>query len=98
MGKEKKLDKTYFILFFFFLNGHTHGTWKFLGQELNLNQSCDLRHSCGNAKSFNSLHQAGDQTPTSTATRSWILNPLCHIRDSCITSILNEECYFRYKK
>ena len=82
MGKEKKLDKTYFILFFFFLNGHTHGTWKFLGQELNLNQSCDLRHSCGNAKSFNSLHQTGDQTPTSTATRATAVGFLTH----CATS------------
>ena len=34
-------------------------------QRLNLNGSCDLHHSYGNARSFNPLHQAGDRTCTS---------------------------------
>ena len=33
-----------FILFF--LKDHTHGIWKFPGQELNLNHSCNLWRSC----------------------------------------------------
>ena len=39
--------------FFFF--GRTHGTRKSPGQELNLNHSCELCHSCGNTGSFNPL-------------------------------------------
>ena len=36
----------------FFLNGHTHGIWKFLGQGLSLSCSCNLHCSCDNARSF----------------------------------------------
>ena len=40
---------TYNSFFFFLIYGCTHGTWKFLGQEMNPS------HSCGNARSFNLL-------------------------------------------
>lgn len=43
-GTEKDVPR----VFFFFLNGLTHGTWKFLGQESNLSCSCNLRHSNSN--------------------------------------------------
>ena len=56
--------------FFFFLNGFTHGIWKFLGQRLNLNHSCNLYHSCGNTLSFNPLCQARDWTHVSTVTQA----------------------------
>ena len=46
------------------------GIWKFLGQRLNLSCSCDLCHSCGNTRSFNSLCQAWDQIHISAATRA----------------------------
>ena len=39
-----------FFLFFFF--SHAHSIWKFLGQGLNLSWSCDLLHSCSNARSL----------------------------------------------
>ena len=41
------------------------GIQKFPGQVLNLSQSCNLSHHCSNARSFNPLHQARDQTLTS---------------------------------
>ena len=47
-----------FILFY----GHTHSTWKFPGEELNLS------HSCDNVRYFNPLHQVKDQTCTTAAT------------------------------
>ena len=56
------LDYAFTITFFFFLNGHTHSIWKFLGQVLNVSHSCDLHHSRSNARSFNPLHWAGDQS------------------------------------
>ena len=46
---------------------HTHSTWKFLGQRLNLSHSCDLRHSCSNTRSFNPLW---DGTHTGAGTMS----------------------------
>ena len=55
----------HFIVSFFY--GHTHGIWKFPGQGVNVNPSCDLCHSCGNARSFNPLRRAEDQTHASTA-------------------------------
>ena len=45
-----------FALYFLFVclfYGHTRGTWKFPGQEMNQSHSCDLHHSCINAWSFN---------------------------------------------
>ena len=35
-----------------FFNGYPCGIWKFLGQESNWNCSCDLHHSCNNARSL----------------------------------------------
>ena len=39
-------------IFFVCFNGCIHGIWKFLGQELNPSHSCNLCHSCGNARSL----------------------------------------------
>ena len=36
--------------FFFFLFGYTHDTWKFLGHGSNWSRSCNLHHSCSNAR------------------------------------------------
>ena len=47
---------------FFFLNDCTCSTWKFWGQRLNPSRSCDLQCSCGNARAFNLLSGARDQT------------------------------------
>ena len=68
-----------------FIYGHTLGIWKFQGQELNLNHSCNLHCSHGNTGFFNPLCQAGDQTHTSaatSATASQILSPQYHGRNS----------------
>lgn len=53
------------LLFFY---GCTCGTWKFLGQGLNLRYSCDLHGSCGNTRSFTPLRQAEDLTSASSVT------------------------------
>ena len=66
----------YFVLFCF--NGCTHDTWKFLGQGLNPSHSYNLHCSCGSAGSFNPLHQAGDQTHTSTGNRTAAVMFLTH--------------------
>ena len=65
----------------------TRSIWKLPGQGLNLSHSCDLRHSCGNAGSFNPLHCAWDRTPhlhSDLSCYNQILNPLCHSRNSSI--------------
>ena len=38
---------------------HIHSTWKFLSQGLNLSYSCDLCHSCSNARSLTHCATAG---------------------------------------
>ena len=45
-------------------NGHTHGTWKFLGQGSNPSHSCHLHHSCGNAESLNHCARPGNKSAT----------------------------------
>ena len=47
-----------------------------------LGYSCDLHHSCANAGSFNSLHQARDQTHASAVTQAIAIRLLTH----CSTS------------
>lgn len=42
--------------------------WRLPSQGLNLSHSSDVRHSCHNARSFNPLRRAWDQTCGSTAT------------------------------
>ena len=54
------------ILGFFY--GHIHGPWKFPGQGVNASHSCDLHPSYSNARFFNPLHQAQDQTHVFAAT------------------------------
>ena len=54
--------KIFFNFYFFKFYGCTHDIRKFLGQGLNLSHSCNLCHSWGNARSFNPLCWAGDQT------------------------------------
>ena len=49
-----------FSFFFSFFGCPQH--MEFPGQGSALSCSCDLYHSCGNARSFNQLCQAGDQT------------------------------------
>ena len=51
-----------------FFNGPTCGTWAFPVQGLNLSCSCGQCRSCGKARSFNPLHQAGNRTHTSAET------------------------------
>ena len=69
-----------FVCFCFCFYGCTHGIRKFLGQRLNLSHSCKLCHRCSNARTFNPLHQTGDQTCASVVTWAAIrfFNPLCH--------------------
>ena len=65
-----------FLGFLFY--GCCCGTWKFLGQGLNLSHNCDPSHSCSNAGSFNPLHQVRDQTYTSTVTWAAAVRFLTH--------------------
>ena len=52
--------------------------WKFLGKGLDLSCSCDLYCSCSNARSFNLLCWAGNQTHTSVATIATAVEFLTH--------------------
>ena len=61
-GNKFLKSQRIYSLYYCFFYGHTHGTWKFLGQGLNMS------HTCGNARSFNPLCPAGDGPPTSTGT------------------------------
>ena len=67
--KTNSFDKLFFFFFFFCCD---HGTWKFLGQGLNLS------HSCDNA---GSLTYWGLNTGDSSHC-SWVHNPLCHSRNA----------------
>ena len=42
----------FLLLLFFFLLGHTHSMWKFLGQGSNPHHSSDQSHSSDNARSL----------------------------------------------
>ena len=44
---------------FFFLYGCTHSMWKLWGQGLNPSHSCELHHSCGNARSLTHCPRPG---------------------------------------
>ena len=67
---------------FFSFYGNTQGIWKFLGQEFNLSLSCNLRHSCSSARSFNHYIGLGSnmQLHRNLTLYSQILNPLSHNR------------------
>ena len=47
------------FIFLILVFGCTHSMWKFPGQGLNLSFSCDLRHSCGTARSLIHCTKAG---------------------------------------
>ena len=66
------IKRTYVFFFFFFFFGCTWIMWEFLSQGLNPN--C----SCGNARFFNPLHGAGDQTCASTVTGTPAVRFLTH--------------------
>ena len=72
------LDSVWVCISFLFFHGCTHSIWMFLGQGLNLSCSCDLHPSCGNTRSFNALHRAGDGTCPSAATRAAVVRLLTH--------------------
>ena len=57
-----------FLLSLFLFKSPNWGIWKFPGQVLNPSRSCNLDPSCSNARSFNPLHPARDQTHTSAVT------------------------------
>ena len=89
-AKSAKLS-IYYSFFFFFFCGHTWSIWKFLAQELNLSCSCDLYHSCGNTRSSNPLHLAGNWTLTSAAIPAAAVGFLTHcatVGAPCITHSL----------
>ena len=58
----EKMLNFLFNLLYFYLFGHIHGIWNFLGQGSNLS------HGYGNTGSFNPLHWAGGQSCTSAVT------------------------------
>ena len=71
MKNKHSSQNSYLFLF----DGCTYGTWKFPGQEVNPS------HSCGNARSFNPLCQAGNRTaprqqPEPLLSDSWPIVPL----------------------
>ena len=72
------LSLKYIFSFSLFFLRPQHSMWRFPGQELNLSCSCNLCHSCSNARSFNLLHQAWDQTHTSVATGTTTVGFLTH--------------------
>ena len=84
MHKAEKhlLFVDFFFFIFFFFYSHTRGIWKFLGQGLNPSWSCDLLHSCSNARSFNPLHWTKDVTHTSAVTWATAVGSLTHLHHS----------------
>ena len=75
------ISSLYFDFVTFFSFGHTHGIWKFPGQEWNPSHSCDLCHSCSNAKSLTHCARPGIE-PTPPQIQHWILNLLGHSGNS----------------
>ena len=72
--------------------GSTWSIWTFLGQRSNLSRSCNLLHSCDNARSL--IHCAGlgiEPAPPwqlePLQGQGHILNPLCHSRNSQIAHL-----------
>ena len=66
---------------------------------LNLSLSYNLHCSCGNAGFFNPLHQAGDQTGASAATRAAAVGYLAHsttVRTPGISSFEEAETASRF--
>ena len=82
IARNQLLPSLWFSFWFFFVclffNGCMCGIWKLLGQGFNLSHSCELDHSCGNARSFNPLHQAGNQTWTFAVTQATEVGFLTH--------------------
>ena len=112
------------FLFFFFFNSHTCGIWKFLGQRLNGSYSCrsmpqPQQHQiwttlanyatvCSNARSLTHWARLGIK-PTSSERQCWVLNLLCHDRNSnnnsakkgkkkasCLRSLLYSDFSIKY--
>ena len=78
--------------------GCTCSIWKFPIQGLNTSCSCDLRHSRGNARSLTHCTRLGiepvpQQQPELLQKQHWILNLLCHSRNSCNTSVFNNSMF-----
>ena len=66
-------------LCFFF--GPTCDIWQFLGHRLNLSCSCDVSHSCSNISSLTHCTRLWIE-PVPPQRQHWILNLLCHSRNS----------------
>ena len=66
---------TFFFFFFFFC--HSCGIWKFPGQGWILSHSCDLHHSCSNARSLTPCVGPGIK-PSAQQRQHRVLNPLHH--------------------
>ena len=67
-----RVDSLRILFFFFFFFCRTLGIWKFL------DHSCNLHHICSNARSFNPLHRASDETHASTVTQAAVVRLLTH--------------------
>ena len=72
--RQNNNNKNVFSFFFFFY-GHTHRTWKFLGQGSSLSSNCNLCHSCGNVGTFLSTVPGWGSNPPPQR-HHWILTPL----------------------
>ena len=75
MSDPWKQQDNNFVLFF---NDSTHSICGFLGQRLNPRHSFDLCHTCSNARSFNSLPQAGNCTCIYAVTQATAVGFLTH--------------------
>ena len=78
-----------FVLVLFLFFGCTHGIRKFPSQGSNLSCSCDLCHSCTNARSLTHCTRPGikpelQQQPELLQRNCRIFNPLCHNGNSLI--------------
>ena len=71
---------TLFCLFICLFNC-THSIWKFLGRRLSPGCGCNLRHGCSNSGSLTHCARPGVK-PVLLQRQHWILNPLCHCRNS----------------
>ena len=73
---KTKSRRVFFLFFGFIFSPCTWALWKFPDQGSNLSCSCDLRHSCGNARSLTcwDIHSRKSQ-----CRQIW-----CHKRQGCI--------------
>ena len=85
--KLRELPDFFFFSFLFFF-GLTHGIWTFPDQGLNVSQSCNLHHSCGNAESLTCCATLKTPTWFSLVKQKYLLIVCYHRKWRCCRNAL----------